>query len=81
MMHVPLIPFGIHTPQLAAGSSIAKKPPQLSPALSTPPPRRPPYRNARNSAGIGSAGEAAVTLGVGEEQREERIPKQLRRFL
>ena len=26
-------------------------------------------------------GEAAVTLGVGEEQREERIPAQLRRFL
>jgi len=26
-------------------------------------------------------GEAAVTLGVGEEQREERIPEQLRRFL
>jgi len=26
-------------------------------------------------------GEAAVTLGVGEEQREERIPVQLRRFL
>ena len=26
-------------------------------------------------------GETAVTLGVGEEQREERIPEQLRRFL
>ncbi len=26
-------------------------------------------------------GEAAVTLGVGEEQREERIPAQLWRFL
>jgi len=26
-------------------------------------------------------GEAAVTLGVGEEQREDRIPEQLRRFL
>jgi len=26
-------------------------------------------------------GEAAVTLGVGEEQREDRIPAQLRRFL
>ena len=26
-------------------------------------------------------GEAAVSLGVGEEQREERIPEQLRRFL
>ena len=26
-------------------------------------------------------GEAAVTLGAGEEQREERIPEQLRRFL
>ena len=26
-------------------------------------------------------GEAAVTLGPGEERREERIPKQLRRFL
>ena len=26
-------------------------------------------------------GEAAVTLGAGEEQREERIPAQLRRFL
>jgi inner membrane protein len=26
-------------------------------------------------------GEAAVTLGAGEEQREERIPVQLRRFL
>ena len=26
-------------------------------------------------------GEAAVTLGVGEEQREERIPGQLRKFL
>ena len=26
-------------------------------------------------------GEAAVTLGPGEEQREERIPEQLRRFL
>ena len=26
-------------------------------------------------------GEAAVTLGTGEEQREERIPEQLRRFL
>jgi hypothetical protein len=26
-------------------------------------------------------GEAAVTLGVGEERREERIPEQLRRFL
>ena len=26
-------------------------------------------------------GEAAVTLGPGEEQREERIPAQLRRFL
>lgn len=26
-------------------------------------------------------GEAAVTLGVGEERREERIPEQLKRFL
>ncbi len=26
-------------------------------------------------------GEAAVTLGAGEEQREEQIPEQLRRFL
>jgi inner membrane protein len=26
-------------------------------------------------------GEVAVTLGVGEEQREERIPEQLWRFL
>jgi len=26
-------------------------------------------------------GEAAVALGIGEEQREERIPEQLRRFL
>jgi hypothetical protein len=26
-------------------------------------------------------GETAVTLGTGEEQREERIPEQLRRFL
>jgi inner membrane protein len=26
-------------------------------------------------------GEAAVTLGPGEERREERIPEQLRRFL
>jgi hypothetical protein len=26
-------------------------------------------------------GEAAVTLGAGEERREERIPAQLRRFL
>ena len=26
-------------------------------------------------------GETVVTLGVGEEQREERIPEQLRRFL
>jgi len=26
-------------------------------------------------------GEAAVTLGVGEERREERIPAQLKRFL
>jgi len=26
-------------------------------------------------------GEAAVTLGVGEERREERIPEPLRRFL
>jgi hypothetical protein len=26
-------------------------------------------------------GEAVVTLGAGEEQREERIPAQLRRFL
>ena len=26
-------------------------------------------------------GAAAVTLGPGEEQREERIPEQLRRFL
>lgn len=26
-------------------------------------------------------GKAAVTLGVGEEQREDRIPEQLRRFL
>jgi hypothetical protein len=26
-------------------------------------------------------GEAAVTLGTGEEQREERIPEQLKRFL
>ena len=26
-------------------------------------------------------GEAAVTLGVGEEREEERIPEQLRRFL
>jgi hypothetical protein len=26
-------------------------------------------------------GEAAATLGVGEERREERIPAQLRRFL
>jgi len=26
-------------------------------------------------------GEAAVTLGTGEERREERIPEQLRRFL
>jgi inner membrane protein len=26
-------------------------------------------------------GVVAVTLGVGEEQREERIPEQLRRFL
>jgi inner membrane protein len=26
-------------------------------------------------------GEVAVTLGTGEEQREERMPEQLRRFL
>ena len=26
-------------------------------------------------------GEAAVTLGAGEERREERIPEQLRKFL
>jgi hypothetical protein len=26
-------------------------------------------------------GEAAVTLGAGEERREERIPEPLRRFL
>jgi hypothetical protein len=26
-------------------------------------------------------GEGAVTLGAGEEQREERIPEPLRRFL
>jgi hypothetical protein len=26
-------------------------------------------------------GEAAVTLGPGEERREERIPEQLKRFL
>jgi hypothetical protein len=26
-------------------------------------------------------GEAAVTLGVGEEQREDRIPEQLQKFL
>ena len=26
-------------------------------------------------------GEAVVTLGPGEEQQEERIPEQLRRFL
>ena len=26
-------------------------------------------------------GEAAVTLGPGEERKEERIPEQLRRFL
>jgi hypothetical protein len=26
-------------------------------------------------------GEAAVTLGVGEERRDERIPAQLRKFL
>jgi len=26
-------------------------------------------------------GEAAVTLGPGEEQKEERIPAQLKRFL
>jgi hypothetical protein len=26
-------------------------------------------------------GERAVSLGVGEERREERIPAQLRRFL
>ena len=25
-------------------------------------------------------GEAAVTLGAGEDQREQRIPEQLRRF-
>jgi hypothetical protein len=26
-------------------------------------------------------GESAVTLGAGEERKEERIPEQLRRFL
>ena len=43
--------------------------------------RSTPCGEDNGTGSVAVRGEAAVTLGPGEERQEERIPEQLRRFL